>query len=564
MVNLGRSSGCRTCKRRRVKCDENGPSCNRCVKANIECKGYESGKNVGFIFKNTFTATRHSHQNHKSQTLRTVRKVREHHTVGPIWSLPADEENLAFGFFLNAFVGPSPDHDPTRGFLGSLEPALSTASVSSPVFPAFSAVATQIYGHWRHTSLKPSQLPKIRLVQALERLQAALQDPVEMKAHSTLIAVLLLQFRDNVTSVWRLQIGSRVHQNGALALAIDQGRAGFQSPHSKHIVQRLINTEMSSEIRGGQPVSPDLLDWYKFDDVHQSPSSDLDKIGISVAKMQRTFAQITDPHSRCKTVSRSRFSLFSAVCVEATAVEKDLIAWVSALPTLWTPLKVNLKRHRKTSPPIQTYLGNCEVYPSIQIASIWNTWRYYRLVALTTILTYVEILESASSLGSSFYLAQNARKNDIRDSIQNIVDSICSSVPFHLGNRVGRGSLEDLDRTDLEFPTYHCLPHDEFSLPEPMKHSLVTPCDTHKRHVLVQGPWHIINPLSRILSMCSGLECASLRDCIKQKQISWIQGQFRRCATILGLDEDKLNSADLLTGQYQLLLSKNLSVTIRR
>ena len=35
-----RSKGCVTCKAKRVKCDEGRPTCNRCHKAGITCKGY--------------------------------------------------------------------------------------------------------------------------------------------------------------------------------------------------------------------------------------------------------------------------------------------------------------------------------------------------------------------------------------------------------------------------------------------------------------------------------------------------------------------------------------------
>lgn len=38
----GRSNGCIICKARRVKCDEQVPTCRRCQKANVVCKGYTS------------------------------------------------------------------------------------------------------------------------------------------------------------------------------------------------------------------------------------------------------------------------------------------------------------------------------------------------------------------------------------------------------------------------------------------------------------------------------------------------------------------------------------------
>ncbi len=32
--------GCHTCRRRRVKCDERRPTCERCERGNHECEGY--------------------------------------------------------------------------------------------------------------------------------------------------------------------------------------------------------------------------------------------------------------------------------------------------------------------------------------------------------------------------------------------------------------------------------------------------------------------------------------------------------------------------------------------
>ncbi|KAG9570690.1 amidase signature enzyme, partial [Aureobasidium melanogenum] len=40
MVNRGRSGGCVTCKKRRVKCDEEKPECRRCRNRNVVCEGY--------------------------------------------------------------------------------------------------------------------------------------------------------------------------------------------------------------------------------------------------------------------------------------------------------------------------------------------------------------------------------------------------------------------------------------------------------------------------------------------------------------------------------------------
>ncbi|KAI1171615.1 hypothetical protein F4777DRAFT_582733 [Nemania sp. FL0916] len=51
MVGIPRSQGCKTCKRRKIKCDQEKPHCRQCRKSNRECEGY----NQGTIFRNSST-----------------------------------------------------------------------------------------------------------------------------------------------------------------------------------------------------------------------------------------------------------------------------------------------------------------------------------------------------------------------------------------------------------------------------------------------------------------------------------------------------------------------------
>ncbi|KAL4959227.1 Zn(II)2Cys6 transcription factor domain-containing protein [Aspergillus stella-maris] len=48
MVNYGASRGCETCRRRKKKCDEGRPTCERCRKAGISCLGYRSPDQLVF------------------------------------------------------------------------------------------------------------------------------------------------------------------------------------------------------------------------------------------------------------------------------------------------------------------------------------------------------------------------------------------------------------------------------------------------------------------------------------------------------------------------------------
>src|SRR6187402_3174701 len=45
-MNKRTRTGCATCRKRRLKCDETKPTCTRCRTANFVCDGYEQPRNI--------------------------------------------------------------------------------------------------------------------------------------------------------------------------------------------------------------------------------------------------------------------------------------------------------------------------------------------------------------------------------------------------------------------------------------------------------------------------------------------------------------------------------------
>ncbi|KAI0973208.1 hypothetical protein F4678DRAFT_20831 [Xylaria arbuscula] len=52
MVGIPRSKGCKTCRRKKIKCDEQRPGCGQCRKSVRQCEGYDQPTT---IFRNSFT-----------------------------------------------------------------------------------------------------------------------------------------------------------------------------------------------------------------------------------------------------------------------------------------------------------------------------------------------------------------------------------------------------------------------------------------------------------------------------------------------------------------------------
>ena len=59
-------TGCKTCKRRKIKCDESRPSCQRCVKAKLVCDGYDAVQQ-GWIIENPTGKVRSAPKPEKQQ-----------------------------------------------------------------------------------------------------------------------------------------------------------------------------------------------------------------------------------------------------------------------------------------------------------------------------------------------------------------------------------------------------------------------------------------------------------------------------------------------------------------
>lgn len=91
----GRSKGCKTCKKRRIKCDEQKPECGRCLRAGYKCAGY--ARDLEFRI-----STPTSQASGGRPTTTSTRPVAE--IVPPEISLVAFKPDMQYAFMLRNFV----------------------------------------------------------------------------------------------------------------------------------------------------------------------------------------------------------------------------------------------------------------------------------------------------------------------------------------------------------------------------------------------------------------------------------------------------------------------------
>jgi hypothetical protein len=459
--------------------------------------------------------------------------------------LQVPEREIALAFFLTHFSVVGIDRLSTRGLFEIMMPIVSLEHHNSALSLSLVALSEALLGLSRQGP-RGFKWYNQALSQTINRLKTAVQDPVESKSEATLLAVLILQFYENISALYTLRKTSRVHHNGAVALLKHQGLDATSTMYSGHLIGYILNSEVSSAIHENRRLPENIFSWMNYDNMLLNPCTRLDTIGINVANLQYRFDNLPTAKD---SPSPSQQDL-QDIHAETVAINKQVLDWLRAVPDDWQPA-----RHEPVplcSPPIITYEGTCEIYPSIQIASMWNRWRCYRLILLKISLSCLSCGQrptlGTTASHESHYDEEMHNASFARETIKDIVDSICYSVPYYVGNRTGRDNHSDLTNYSFVLPGYHSLDSSNDECPDNRKNGKFMSKEKHNWHVIIQGPWHILSPLSHVLSFCSGDYGSVVVDSLGPGQLEWIRGQFSRVAVMMSLDpKDYLGRAN--TGQ---------------
>ncbi|KAI8655924.1 hypothetical protein NCS55_01245800 [Fusarium keratoplasticum] len=543
MVNRGRSGGCVTCKERRVKCDEAKPECRSCQRLKLRCGGYDrpKPKNVRLKFRNQnykfCTNTNQGVDPHGPDVVKAATSpsqssesdVQDLEVMRTLTSRRLSEPDTAVPFFLGHYARIGRDMGSTRGFFEMLIPAYFSQQQESALSLAVSALASEILSMWRGDT-NSFRLPQRSYSRAITRLRAAIQDPTERAKPATVLAILVLQTYENASAVYDLRRASSMHHNGAASLLSFVDTDAMDGTVRAYLRKFMLHTEVSTAMRQKKPLKSIAYSWIGTKDtmaVPDNPSSALDAIGASVAELQASYTQFVTQGG-----STTSLGCLKEWRAEARRVDAELLAWAENVPDHWRPLRLISGRDIDSSIP--TYQCICEVYPSCQIASIWNLWRFQRLVLAKITLGSLGAFSDLSYFRSANgqFLDDPTDFVNCQKILQEVVDSVCYSIPFHLGNRTARSSLADFTDPTILLPSQGSL-------------DAVISGDDHRRHVIAQGPWRAMHPLSRCLTLFSEDDGEVIASLLRPGQREWISDQFLRVATLLHLPTEPGNDMEV-------------------
>lgn len=522
MVNHGRSGGCVTCKQRRVKCDETKPECRPCRRLGLRCGGYKTRPD----------SLKFRDQNYKFHTTAVVaRAVGVHDRVaGPSLRRLA-EPDTAVPFFLGNYASIGRNIGSARGFYEMLVPVYHSERQDSPLSLAVSAVASKVLSLWQHGSFQSSGES---YAQAVTCLRSAIEDRVERSKPATALAVLALQLYENLDAVYRFRSPTGIHHNGAVSLLRFADSSNMNGMISAYIRRFVLHTEISSAMRQERPLQAIAYSWIGSNDLiaaPDNPSSELDAIGASVAELQAKYRHLATQDNYMPSSQQ----VLRGYVAEAKRIDEELLAWARRVPNHWQPQRLTSGQDIDASIP--TYRSICDVYPSCQIANIWNLWRIQRLLLVkVTLGSLDEILYSSQSELTKYQIRTGTQDLvDCQETLQAMVDSVCYSVPFYLGNRSTSSSIADFTDPAILIPGYRSLALRNERHSGKENHDPGALSAEYKRHIIAQGPWHVMSPLSRLLTLFSEDHVQLRASLLRPGQHEWIRQQFLRVMMLLHL-----------------------------
>jgi hypothetical protein len=322
-----------------------------------------------------------------------------------------------------------------------------------------------------------------------------------------------------------------------LALLRQQQLDGIKSDNHGYLISQVLHIEVSACIRKKEPFP--IAEIACMDNpaiLPANPSTMLDTIGVSVANHQHKFSLFVSEDPTTTTSTSSIAQWLESI----RHTEAQLQQWPHTVPSHWHPRSVKLDKHIDNT--IDTFRGLSDVYPNIQIAAIWNVWRVYRVlllrIRLRLLAEFPELIVRSGDIEliTSDVLMGPTDHDESQNILLGLVDSICQSVPFHLGNLLKPIALSDLRDPNIQFPSYHDLDPNDLHYVNYLGSKYFMSRDDHRRHAIVQGSWQMLHTLIHLVDVFADESPGgSMIGFLRRGQVYWIRQQFLRVLKLLRL-----------------------------
>lgn len=251
------------------------------------------------------------------------------------------------------------------------------------------------------------------------------------------------------------------------------------------------------------------------------------------------------------TVTSDNFHDWTVIIAEALSLEAALAEWPSRVPSIWTPVSVSSPQCILQSIRQMSMYGTaCDIYPSINIAGLWNWYRTLRISNIRVLMTCLGLQDNSSRAE-----LWKPSVRELAETVQTLTDEFCRSIPFHVGDR--RPDSLTMGPQDICYPI---LPPDPVASSNQGLYATALSNNEHKRVAALSGTWYLLDPLQEILAITapfhhsskvfrseigSSYPTQSLLK-IRPGQREWLMAQLERMESINTNDRLRRRTVDTL------------------
>ncbi|KAI9711517.1 MAG: hypothetical protein M1820_002081 [Bogoriella megaspora] len=430
MVYTGPSRGCKDCRKRRIKCDEKEPECTACVRARRKCPGYPDPFDVVHkkhtIFENREIGVSGTHDKKAPQIEARLVNLQAVSASQSSWLsafqdpeadtlLPLNDqlpsEHQAVLHFLYTYIKARSEPSMSLDLMESIRTIYGNASTTSNVYHAISAISNVLFGFLKG---KKEQLmvAQASSTEAMRLTREALKDPVESVSDQTFFAVLLLSMYEHLSAVTAQVQSLSVHYLGLAALVKYRETEGRPTAMSQYCLYQLHNRLTNAVLNSPYLVLKEISGIAQL----PLPTSSNHAAGY-MGSLSTRLIQLRLQTEQLRKSTHTDCDACLALLHVAKQIEGALSLWPSLIPISWRPATALFYLDGAV------YAGDAQVYESLDVASMWNTYRCMRIMV-------------SNSMVASCRESRDCSKSDDRQTVcQQMVDGICASVPFHIGEQ---------------------------------------------------------------------------------------------------------------------------------
>lgn len=241
----------------------------------------------------------------------------------------------------------------------------------------------------------------------------------------------------------------------------------------------------------------------QYSEDFENESSNLSELASSLPqntanRLTTISAKAVDLLGLDKRFSRqpSHFASEEIHCILSLALDVNYQfgEWAQSVPETWAwESAAGLNCPPDKPRDVFVYGKRIDFYADVNMASIWNSYRSTRILILSV------VLDCISQIGPQIDGDLSRHAIDAMRTMQQLVDDICASVPYHFGTKLCAGTV---DKAGVEYPYTNTR---TFSA-------------IQRRAAAALAGWLLMEPLKTCLGVSS----------VRQGQQEWVRSQLMR------------------------------------